>query len=151
LHDADVDQSKEQTEETDVPVGSVHSFGRVTGGVPAGVTESGGDPDGAADGRVTGQCDTDQDDEHQNEGNILQGVLVGSLNAVEDGIFVAVHVRVLDVVLLASFANFQRQMDVHDDHVDNGEHNVAEVGTKKVDWNTHDLFLCSCKLTTIYS
>lgn len=58
----------------------------------------------------------------------LQGVLVCTLDTVENGPsfrVVAVHLRILDIVLLAGFANFIGQMSDHYDTGNASQHHIS--------------------------
>jgi len=122
-----VHSAPEEGQESKVSKRSLDPGLRFSGVVPDCVHNSAGDPDPAGGGRDPRVGETGGRQQEHEGRDVLKGVLVRALDAVEDLAVLGVHVGVLDVVLLPRGPDLEPLPHGHEDGANSCQDNIAVV------------------------
>jgi len=139
-----VDQTNEQSQETQHSVLPIQSLLRISGVVSVRVRKPGSYEDESAQRRKPGQFDANEQQEAEEHRNLFQRVLVSPLHAVEHFVLVTVHGWIGNAVLLPRLAHLDCQEGDHYDGVHNSQQHPVVVCSQCVKQRPHNI-LFKCK------
>jgi len=113
--ESEADGLDQKEKKSQVAEAAPHPLAGVAGVVPQGVSDTSENPHETSDGGPDGRIQATDQKQKEKLRIIFERVLMRTLDAVEDGIFVRIHRGVGNLKLLASFAHLDSLPHHHED------------------------------------